>query len=275
MLKQRIITALILIPIVIAGIFLLPEIYFAVFTGVIFAAASWEWSNLSGVHSHKQRIAYALLIAALMVVLFQLIKTDPLLIKNLLYLASMFWIGVLLWLYRYEKGAARKGISRPAYLVLGLVILLIPYSGFVVLKVYAPNAAMIILYLIVLVWVADSAAYFSGRKWGRHKLAPAVSPGKSIEGVMGALAGTLIAACVTAIYFDYSGMQFMLFLVLSLVSVIFSVAGDLFESMLKRQTGIKDSGTLLPGHGGLLDRIDSLTAAVPVFVSGLYLTGLL
>ncbi|MDH5408350.1 MAG: phosphatidate cytidylyltransferase [Gammaproteobacteria bacterium] len=273
MLKQRIITALVLIPVVIAGIFLLSPPQFALFAGLVFVASSWEWSNLSGLHAKPYKMTYAVILAALMLILFNLTQNNSFIIPYIFYVTACLWVGVLFWLMLYEKGKARKNSGLILNLLIGIIVLCVPFLGFIVLKNSITNAAEMILYLIVLVWVADSAAYFSGRKWGRHKLAPAVSPGKSIEGVIGALVGTGLTAYLVGSYFNYDGSQFVLFITISLISVVFSVAGDLFESMLKRQTGIKDSGSLLPGHGGLLDRIDSLTAAVPVYVTGLYLTG--
>ncbi len=124
------------------------------------------------------------------------------------------------------------------------------------------------LFLLVLIWIADSGAYFAGRRWGRVKLAPAVSPGKTREGVYGALAGAMLCALALAWMRPEIGAA-LVTIPLCLLTCLVSVAGDLFESLIKRQAGVKDSGTLLPGHGGVLDRIDSLTAAAPVFVFGL------
>ncbi|MEA3412443.1 MAG: phosphatidate cytidylyltransferase, partial [Pseudomonadota bacterium] len=128
----------------------------------------------------------------------------------------------------------------------------------------------LLLYLLVLIWLADSAAYFSGKKLGRTRLAPALSPGKSREGVFGALAATLLLGLAGAWWFDAGLVDGVYFVILSLLTALVSVEGDLFESLLKRRAGVKDSGRILPGHGGVLDRIDSLTAAAPVFWMGLY-----
>jgi phosphatidate cytidylyltransferase len=130
-----------------------------------------------------------------------------------------------------------------------------------------------LLFLFILIWGADSAAYFVGKKWGKHKLAPQVSPGKSIEGMMGALVFTILLAIITQLLCRIPLERWHWGILLSLLTVIFSIVGDLFESMLKRNAGIKDSGNILPGHGGLLDRIDSLTAAAPVFAFGSWVIG--
>ena len=125
-----------------------------------------------------------------------------------------------------------------------------------------------------MVWGADTAAYFAGRRFGKNKLLFSVSPGKSWEGVWGALIASLVLAVLGAIYFEKFDAHFPAFMLVSLLAVIFSIIGDLNESYFKRRAGVKDSGTILPGHGGILDRIDSLTSAAPVFYSGLVLSGI-
>ena len=132
------------------------------------------------------------------------------------------------------------------------------------------------MYLFLLVWGADSGAYFVGRKFGKNKLAPNVSPNKSVEGLYGGIATTIIIMFVVQyFYLNLTALQLILFLILSLITVFASVLGDLFESMVKRRAGIKDSGRVLPGHGGVLDRIDSLLAAAPVFAAGIYVLKLI
>jgi phosphatidate cytidylyltransferase len=126
-----------------------------------------------------------------------------------------------------------------------------------------------VLFLLIMIAAADTGAYFSGRLWGRHKLAPQISPGKTWEGVLGAIAATLVIALSGALWFQVEPLYWMMFVGICLLTVLFSIIGDLFESMIKRQKGVKDSGNLLPGHGGVLDRIDSLTAAAPLFLLGL------
>ena len=127
------------------------------------------------------------------------------------------------------------------------------------------------IYLLTLVWVADIGAYFSGRRYGRHKLAPGISPGKTWEGVAGGLVLNALWISLVFLLSDGWGISYLSFLVLGLITSAISVVGDLYESILKREAGLKDSGKLLPGHGGVLDRIDSIIAATPVFISGLYM----
>ncbi len=133
------------------------------------------------------------------------------------------------------------------------------------------DGVYLVLFLLVMIWIADSAAYFSGRRWGKTRLAGRISPGKSWEGVFGALFATSAFSLAAASFKDMQGTEILVFLFICLVTVSASILGDLMESMIKRQSGLKDSGSLLPGHGGVLDRMDSLTAAAPVFLSGLWL----
>ena len=168
--------------------------------------------------------------------------------------------------------SSRYWVGLPAKLIIGLLILLPAWQGLVLFKQW-PEANWLILAVMVLVWGADIGAYFSGRRFGKRKLAPQVSPGKSWEGVFGGLLATLLICVGVAIYRDWSFASLLLGLLGTAVVVLISVVGDLTESMFKRQAGVKDSSNLLPGHGGVLDRIDSLTAAIPVFAALLWLAG--
>ncbi|MGB4876542.1 MAG: phosphatidate cytidylyltransferase, partial [Candidatus Competibacter sp.] len=142
-----------------------------------------------------------------------------------------------------------------------------PWAALMALRAdYGPRS---VVFLLLLVWAADIGAYFAGRRWGRRKLAPAISPGKTWEGALGGGLATLVLALVGAAFLKVGASGFG-FVAVCLITMGFSIAGDLFESMMKRQSGLKDSGSLLPGHGGVLDRVDSLSAAAPVFLLGLY-----
>jgi phosphatidate cytidylyltransferase len=150
------------------------------------------------------------------------------------------------------------------------VVLVPAWWALVALHGVSPSGRYYLLFLLVLVWVADSAAYFSGRLWGTNKLAPRISPGKTWEGVWGALIAGLVLGVLGVILFGVQGSRWVAFVALCAATVAFSILGDLAESAFKRQSGLKDSGQLLPGHGGILDRVDSLTAAAPVFMLGLW-----
>ncbi|MGR4069922.1 phosphatidate cytidylyltransferase [Halomonas sp. LR3S48] len=255
MLRQRIITAAWLAPLMLAGLFGLDGGAFAAFTGVIVLLAAWEWSNLAGVTETNRRLALVAGLALLMGVLWTLgaaLAIWP------LWLAVAGWLVNLYWVTRYPAKSDQWG-STAVRLAMGLWVLLPAWVGFNLLR---DTGGVWLLYVLLLVWGADIGAYFCGRAWGRRKLAPAVSPGKSWEGVVGGLAVTLMLALTFAVW---QGVGVPGLVIVTAVVTLVSVLGDLLESMLKRFRGIKDSSNLLPGHGGVLDRIDSLTAAVPLF----------
>jgi phosphatidate cytidylyltransferase len=182
---------------------------------------------------------------------------------------SVFWLTALVWVRRYPADAARW--DRPfLMLAIGLLLLVPTWAGLVQLHGQSPWWLM---YVLLLVWGADTGAYFAGRRFGKVKLAPAVSPAKTREGLYGGLITTTLIMLAAAFYLKLAGLQLLLFAATSAVTVLASVLGDLFESMVKRRAGIKDSGKIFPGHGGALDRIDSITAAAPVFLAGWWLAG--
>ena len=264
MLKTRIITALILAPIAIGGIFFLPPLGFAIFTGAVITLGAWEWANMAGFRHQSGRILYALITA---VILYGLLNMPAV---PVLWLALAWWC-VCLWLVRsYPAGTARWG-SLPVRAVMGLLVLVPAWVGLNHLRTgsfqfgQVGNNLWVILYVLCVVWVADIGAYFAGRAFGKAKLAPRVSPGKSWAGVWGGLAAVGAFAVLVSQLASASPRETVLLVIASLVTGLVSVLGDLLESMLKRFRGIKDSSQLLPGHGGIMDRIDSLTAAIPVF----------
>lgn len=268
MLRWRVLTALVLLPLVLGAVFLLPTPLFAVAMAVVVALAGWEWSAMTGVGSDRDR---SLHVAAL--VLFGTIFGIAIHLNDRigLFLATAVavWLGLAAWLIRYELGrsgaAAVRGV--PAA-VLG-VALLIPAWHALVWIHGQPGGAWLLVAVFVLTWASDVGAYFAGRLFGRRKLAPRTSPGKTVEGAVGGLGVTLVAAWVLAVVLPVSLPGGVSLWVLACVTFAASVLGDLLESMIKRRCGVKDSGTLLPGHGGVLDRIDSLTATAPVFAAGL------
>lgn len=264
MLKTRIITALILAPIAIGGIFFLPPMGFALFTAAIIILGAWEWANMSGFERQPGRIGYAAIIALVLYALFDVSAVA------ILWLAFIWWIVCFLLVRSYPAGSERWG-SAPARALMGVLVLVPAWVGLNhiregILQFGAlDNSLLVIMYVFFVVWVADIGAYFAGRAFGRAKLAPRVSPGKSWAGVYGGLVAVGILALVVSWLATASITETLLLLVASLFTGLMSVLGDLLESMLKRFRGIKDSSGLLPGHGGILDRIDSLTAAIPVF----------
>ncbi len=274
MLKYRLISAFILIPIVIAALFWLPPSGFAITTLVVCMLAAWEWGQLSGFKARSQRVWLAVLCGLLLaLMLFMLPEyhkaSHVFLIEGWLWAALVWWVVALLLVLFYPGSAALWRESRVLRLVFGVVTIVPFFWGMVVLRGwhYADNhyaGALWLLYVMFLVWGADSGAYIFGKLFGKHKLAPKVSPGKTWQGFFGGLLTSAVIAWIfgTLAHLDVAPATL---LVCSVVAALASVLGDLTESMFKREAGIKDSGSLIPGHGGILDRIDSLTAAVPVF----------
>lgn len=267
MLKQRIITAAILLPIALIGFFLLDGLAFSLFIGVVVVLGGWEWARLAGFAGQFARIGYALLIVLLLVVLYRL----PVLTPWLLSLSVVWWLVATALVLSYP-GSQRHWGGRVGSLLIGLLILLPAWQALVVLKQW-PLGNWLIVAVMVLVWAADIGAYFSGKALGRRKLAPQVSPGKSWEGLIGGLITSLLITVSVGLYQNWSPRALVLAFLGAALVVVISVVGDLTESMFKRSSGIKDSSQLLPGHGGVMDRIDSLTAAVPVFTVLLWLAG--
>lgn len=266
MLKQRILTALILIPLALAILFLLPISSFRFFTAFIALAGAWEWCNLMGV----KRTAWRLFYCALLAVLFY--AASFIVDFYLLATAFFWWLTALILVLLYPYGSGIWGKSILLRSLMGIVVLVPCWAAINIIRAQ-DDGVYALLFLFVLIWGADSAAYFVGKKWGKHKLAPQVSPGKSWQGFIGALLFSLLIALLALWLSKTPALLWPWAIGLSLLTVAFSVVGDLFESMLKRQVGLKDSSRLLPGHGGLLDRIDSLTAAAPIFAFGAWLLG--
>jgi phosphatidate cytidylyltransferase len=259
MLKQRIITALILLPIALCGFFLLEGSGFALFIGVVVTLGAWEWARLAGFEAQSARVVFAAVVALL---LFGL-HIFPDLAPWVLGAAVLWWAAATFLVLTFPQSAVHWS-SIATKLVIGLLILLPAWQGLVLIKAM-PLGNWLIMAVMILVWGADIGAYFSGRKFGKRKLAPKVSPGKSWEGVFGGLLLSLLITAAVGVVRDWSASQMFAALAGAAVIVLISVVGDLTESMFKRQAGVKDSSNLLPGHGGVLDRIDSLTAAIPVF----------
>ncbi len=269
MLKQRVLTALVLAPVALAGIFLLPLAYFQWFILAIMMIAAWEWAGLCDLEPQGFRWSYAMLIAAALIFIVSILAIPA---SIMLIVAFCFWL-VALFAVIYYPRALGLWSSKPARLIIGALVLIPTWQSLVLLKALAPDGKLLLL-LMLLVWGADIGAYFAGRAWGKAKLAPAVSPGKTWAGLVGGVVCSLAIALGLSLYWQLSMPLLVSLMVVCVVTVLASILGDLFESMLKRHRGIKDSSQLLPGHGGVLDRIDSLTAAGPVFALGTSLIGL-
>lgn len=271
-LAQRVITALVLIPPLLWGILALPNAWFAILLAIIALAGAWEWSAFAGWPTRPARAAYTLVFGAVLGGAGLLLWQDRG-VQWVMAGAILWWLIGLLMVLSFElRGEAPTG---PPLVrgVTGWLVLVPAWVALVGLRASGSNGPFLVVFLLLLIWVADSAAFFVGRRWGRRRLAVRVSPGKSWEGVAGGLLAVLVLAMLGHRFLGLPAGSFALFLALAALTAGASVLGDLVESLYKRRQGLKDSGSLLPGHGGVLDRIDSLTAASPLFVSGLYWLG--
>ncbi len=267
MLKNRIITASLLAPLIIAAILFLSSDGFAMLWGTIILLAAWEWAGLSGLE-RCGRIGFtatilALLIAARYFALYWAPGELPI----------WFYAPVVLWwaiwgiaFRRAPEKLVKYRYSRTGRLLGGAFVLISGWALMVWLRLNFSEYQ--VLYLVLLIWLADIAAYFVGKRWGFAKLVEAISPGKTIEGVYGALGAAMVLAISVGLFVGMETMTLIDFVFLSLLTVAFSVCGDLFESLAKRVRGVKDSSGFLPGHGGVFDRIDSLLSGVAVFYAG-------
>ena len=266
MLEQRLITALVLGLLAVGAILLLPLPWFGVTLLGIALASAWEWGRLLTLSWPAGRIGYCCLVLIIMVLTWRWVD-DPFFLSSVFLFSCAYWCVVLIWLGRYLARPERRA-SRCGWSLAGLVTLTTPWVALMGMRAAPELGSRYVLFLVMLIWVVDSGAYFAGRLWGRRKLAPVISPGKTWAGVYGALGGSLLFALGGGLALGVTRWPW--FVAVCMVTVAFAMVGDLFESMLKRQHGAKDSGSLLPGHGGILDRLDSLTAAAPVFAAGLW-----
>jgi phosphatidate cytidylyltransferase len=249
---------------VIGVLYVLPDPAAIGAIALVMLAGAWEWAAFVGLRSARGRAGYVALVAAAIWALWAASR-DGASLRTILALTMLWWLAGLLWL----MFAARRG-GRLAAALAGLAVLAPATVGLARLVLIEPHGRALLLFLLVLIAAADVGAFFGGRRFGRRKLAPVVSPGKTWEGLMWGMLAASLAATVGAVLLDQPLLPWLL---LSLAVALVSVVGDLVESMFKRRTGLKDSGRLLPGHGGVLDRIDSLTAAAPAFMLGLLALG--
>jgi phosphatidate cytidylyltransferase len=269
MLRNRILTAAVLVPLVVAAVLWLPSFAIALLFGLVAALGGAELARLTGFAARGGDWWSAAVLGAAMLGCYPLLDTFylPWLIAG----AGAWWLATAVLLLLGRPDVRPRTARQPGLLVLGGLLLLACWAALVSLHQGGEQGPARLLFLLVLIWVADSAAYFTGRQWGRAKLAPAISPGKTRAGLYGALAGAALCGLVLHRLGLVPGAGWVGLVALCLVSTLISVAGDLWESLLKRRHGVKDSGSLLPGHGGVLDRIDSLIAAGPVFALGVAL----
>ena len=264
--KQRILTGLILAVIAVSFILLASGPLFAGLLAVVWLLAYWEWTRLIGMPLLVTRLlavaANALLIAGLWSVRGE--STWWVAITA----GLLWWLLSLLWMRHFSFAASPTRGNRLLKLAAGTLALVPAWVALVEIHEHPQLGPLWTLFALLLVWVADSFAYFAGSRFGRNKLAPRISPGKTLEGVWGALAGSGLVAAIGGWWLGERDWALALLIALGLLCVVYSVIGDLFESLMKRQANVKDSGALFPGHGGLLDRLDGVFAAMPVFAAG-------
>jgi phosphatidate cytidylyltransferase len=261
-------TALVLGPLVLGAALWLPTGWLALALAVVVVFGAWEWTDLAGVTHPLARLGYVGVVTLGCVPLWQAHLSGW--AFYLLIPVALGWLGLSLYLARVAEVPRAEGIDL-GVLALGLPVLLGPWLALLALDAMQPNGPFLVFCLLLLIWAADIAAYFFGRRWGREKLAPVLSPGKTRAGGYAALVTGAGFGLGLACLLGLGVGRGLALIAVCVLTIVVAVVGDLFESLLKRRRGLKDSGRLLPGHGGILDRIDSMTAAAPVFTLGLWM----
>ena len=271
--KQRIITALLMAPLAICAVLFLPSPAFLALWAAILLAGLWEWTRLVGMRKREQRalvvLAHALLMSALAWAGW------PQWFVPITVIGGIWWLVASAWLlFAYHFGEADNRRNRMIKLLAGSLAVIPAWCALALLHAAPGDGPVWALFSVMLVWVADTGAYFSGRHFGGAKLAPVISPKKTWAGFFGGIAGSLLFALLPSFVLDMDQQRWPTLLLITGLATVASVMGDLFESLLKRHSGAKDSGAVIPGHGGIMDRLDSVVAAVPVFALGRWLLGL-
>ncbi len=272
MLKQRVLTALLLLPLVMAAIFALPAEWFLILLAVIFLGGSWEYRRLAGFSGHAAEYLLVLLQAVILIALFSV--RDNWSSEILMYLSAscIAWLLMFVRLPLYRPDAKPGSSYRVISFLTAIMSITTGWFAFSWIRML-PEGSWLILLLLLIVWAADTGAYFAGITFGKNKLAPNISPGKTREGLLGGLIAAPLVALLAVNLMPLANVDPGKIFMLSLVTALVSVGGDLMISLHKRTSGFKDSSNLLPGHGGVLDRIDSLLAAAPFFALGLLVSG--
>lgn len=272
--RQRITTALLLAPLPIAGVLWLPTPWLAAAVAAILIAGLWEWTSFAGIEDTLPRTLFLTANALLIVALVWGGGSSLFTLKLVSLIGALWWGLVLLWLARPRFGSGDGQWQRSLKLLAGSLCIVPAWCALGWLHSEDALGPRWTLFALAICWAADSGAYFAGSRFGKRKLAPAISPGKTWEGLYGGLATSLLLAVLALPLLGLSWSDLPALAVLTLLTAAISVVGDLFESLMKRHSGMKDSGALFPGHGGLMDRLDSLLAALPVFVVGKACLGL-
>ena len=268
-LPRRVVTAVVAIAVVIVAVMALPAAGVALVFTAVAVGASLEWSRIASPGAAAGH-GFALVVAGSLLLLWLAASHWLGWLRVLCAVALVWWCVALLWVIRFERGrdaAALDGVVTRG--LAGWFIIVPAWAGLVyLLHARGEHGPWAVLLVFLIVWAADIGAYFAGRRFGARRLAATTSPGKSVEGVAGGMAVVAALGAIAGLWLGLPGGLAVAFTVMCIVVAAFSVLGDLMESLVKRRGGVKDSGNVLPGHGGILDRIDSLTAAVPAFAIG-------
>ena len=260
MLKTRVVTAIISLTVLFVVLFLIPPAFAKLVIALVVVAGAWEWSGFLNLRASGLRYVYVALIASLLLAMHFWLQEYSILV---LQIAAVWWLGAFLWTFFFPTPIPM--------LVRWLCGALVLVPLYVALDTLYSLDAEILLFALLIVWVADVGAFFAGKTFGRVKLAPSISPGKTWEGVFG---GLTLVVLLTLVWSHYADMRLSVLLPFCVAVAALSIVGDLTVSMFKRTAGLKDSGKLFPGHGGVLDRVDSISAATPLFALGLVWLGL-
>lgn len=278
MTKTRVLAALIMAPLAIGGVLLLPTAWLMLIAAAVFLVALWEWLKLADV---EDLLARNILLACNLAVMVALVwgsrSADGSITLALLQLVALlgvaWWLLAMLWLLHFDFASDHDTHARVFKLGAGTLAVVPAWCAMGVIHATDPNGHQWLLLALFLVWAADTGAYFAGRTFGGklfggRKLAPRISPNKTIEGLLGGVVLAVAVAVIGAKLIGTDNGALLGVIAVAIVTVLFSVVGDLFESLLKRHINVKDSSNLIPGHGGVLDRVDSVLAALPVFALG-------
>ncbi len=268
MLKERILTAVVAGAGLLVVLFVLPPFAAEIVIALFFLAAAWEWSGFLSLGGTAGRLAYVALIGALIGIVGWLLPWETT-FEVVLRIGLAWWFAAMVWVFFYPTP-----IAQPVRWICGVLVMVPAYIALVSLYMLEPA---VLLFVLIIVWAADVGAYFAGKRWGRVKLAPNISPGKTWEGVIGGLSAVVAVLVLASRYWvdlEALGTDIAAVVPFCLAVATLSIIGDLTVSMFKRSAGLKDSGRFFPGHGGVLDRIDSVAAAAPLFTLGIGWMGL-
>ena len=272
MTRTRLLAALVMAPVAIAAILLLPTEWMMALAAVVFMLGLWEWFDLAEIEDTLARTVLLVAHLALMAALVWASRSSAgfsfVLLELMTVIGVVWWLLALAWLGRYKFASDHDTHARVFKLAAGALATIPAWCALAWIHGGVPDGHRWLLTALMVVWAADTGAYFSGRRFGKRKLSPNISPNKTVEGQVGGLLLAVVVGVVLSLVAGASVEQLPAVALVSAIAALFSVVGDLFESLLKRHAGVKDSGHLIPGHGGILDRLDGVLAALPAFALG-------